>query len=732
MYPVRGVTIVISICFLVFLFSWHSSFSDEQPPDSFQNYRPEPTREDTRESQKDKSIAVTLLFTGNSALSEKELRNAASEELVRLENVAQLKANAEDAAFQMETKYRATGYPFASVDFTLDESEKPALLTFIITEGPQVTIGDIKFSGNKVFGRETLLPHVTAAGGNGGGIFGGGKKVFVESALAAATARIKDLYYFQGYQDVDIQSPQLFFSSDKSTVDISIVINEGTQYLIEYIEFSGDVFPEASAQLKELAKAVKGRPYYPRRKLELKNAITESYQNMGYPDVLVQVDTGEFGEKGLLTLNANIVSGPLVTISRHIFSGNEKTQSSFLENRIMLKPGNTFNFEKKRESFQELYKTGLFSKIGMELQPDKDEHQRALVVTVHEYPSKEIYGEIGWGSYELLRLRGGFREKNLFGKGRIVKTEVGESFKSEDIIFKLTDPWFLGSDFSADLPLFFQRREEPAFERKDSGGSIVLSKNYQKDVTATAGYFYRRTSITDIEAESVINEVVNNYNIGSVKFQLSQDKRDDIFMPTKGYKLFFSEEYSDDFLGSDIKYLKTSGGIRYFHALKDDIVFGARFDTGFVIPIQDQVELPLAERFYNGGENSVRSFREDRLGPVDLSGNPLGGMAYNIMSLEIRKNISRNISMSLFTDFGNIAPNASRIEEGKTPYTSRSEIINDTLNDYFSDFRSGIGLGFQYLLPVGPARLDFAFNPDRRPEKDERGYGVHFSIGMAF
>lgn len=732
MSPVRALTILAFIYFFVFLFASGSSFSNEQTPGLFVENQPELSLKNTNESPKDKRTAIKLVFTGNSALSDKELRNAASEELSRLDDLSRLKATAEDAGFQMETKYRSKGYPFASINYTLKESDEESLLSFIIKEGSQVTIREVNFIGNTVFSRETLLPYFTGRNGNGNGILGVGKKAFVEAAMESATSRIKELYYYQGYQDVDIQSPQLIFSSDISTVDIFININEGTQYAIDSIVFSGDVFPEASDQLRNLEQEFTGKPYYPRRKLELKNGITELYQNLGYLDVQGLVSSRELGEKGRLTLNMNIVSGPQVTISRYIFSGNEKTQSSFLENRITLKPGNIYSLKKKRESFRELYKTGLFSKIDMKLQPEKTDSQRALAVTVHEHPSKEVYSEIGWGSYELLRLRGGFRENNLFGKGRVLKTEAGVSFKSEDVILKVTDPWFLGTEYSADLPVFFQRREEPAFKRKDSGGAFFISKEFRNDVMASVGYLYRSTSLTDIEIESVLNEVDNNYNIGSVRFQVSKDKRDDIFMPTKGYKLFFSEDYSDKFFGSDIKYLRTTGGVRYFHPVKDDIVFGMRFDTGFILPVDDQVELPLAERFYNGGENSVRSFREDRLGPNDLSGDPVGGMAYNIVSLELRKNMSRNFSMSLFTDFGNIAPNTSRIEKGQTPYSSRSEIINDTFNDYFSDFRGAVGFGFQYLLPVGPARLDLAFNPDQRQERDERDYAIHFSIGMAF
>lgn len=678
---------------------------------------------------KDES-AVQLEFVGQNAFSERELLKSAAEELALLKDASHLGTVAEDAAFQMQMKYRLEGYAFASVGYAIDSAgPEKATLTFMITEGTRVHIEGIQFQGNSAIAAEQLLEHLSA---DGNGLSMSDRKIFVESALRGAISALKEYYYAKGFQEVEIAEPQLEFSGDKAQVDILISIIEGPQYKVQGLELAGEVLPDLTAQLENLTQVLRGQPYFPRRKLELRSAITEIYANLGYPDVRVEVSVREPGEKGAVILVADIAGGSQVRISRLIYSGNEKTQESFLESRIALKPGEVYSLERRRQSFQELYNTGLFSRIDMDLEPGAEGDQRALVVAVAEYPSKEIYADVGWGSYEFLRMRGGFRENNLGGNGRILKTEVGASFKSEDFLVKLTDPWFLGTKITADFPIFYQQREEPAYDRQDSGGSLMFSREFMKNIVFSGGYQYKRTSLSDIEIESAIAELENNYNLGSAKFQVAVDTRDDIFMPTSGFKLFFSEEYSDTMLGSDLQYLRSGGGARFFKALRPQLVLGVRLDTGLIMPFANQLELPLSERYYNGGENSVRSFRQDRLGPRDLSGDPVGGMGYNILSLEVRRNISRNFSMSLFGDMGNIAPNRSKNEEGLPSYRTRSELVNATLDDYFSDFRSAVGLGFQYLLPVGPARLDFALNPDREPARDEREYAVHFSIGMAF
>jgi outer membrane protein assembly factor BamA len=153
---------------------------------------------------------------------------------------------------------------------------------------------------------------------------------------------------------------------------------------------------------------------------------------------------------------------------------------------------------------------------------------------------------------------------------------------------------------------------------------------------------------------------------------------------------------------------------------------GFRYTTGLILPGSGEVTLPLSERFFNGGENTVRSFKESELGPKNPPGNSVGGYGFNVFNLELRQRLIGNLIGTVFVDYGNIAPNRAQ------PYDSRSDVISDTLDDFFKDFRPGVGFGLQYLLPVGPARVDFAFNPDQRTGDDEDFFVMHFSIGTAF
>jgi outer membrane protein assembly factor BamA len=311
----------------------------------------------------------------------------------------------------------------------------------------------------------------------------------------------------------------------------------------------------------------------------------------------------------------------------------------------------------------------------------------------------------------------GFREKNLFGTGRIFGIQATGSLKAQSLVGNLSDPFFLNTDIRAGLNAFYNRREEPSFTRRDVGMSVTMNKNLTENLLSTGTYMIRNTDLSDVDETEDKSE--ETYNFASLKLQGTYDTRNDIFFPTSGQRIFASAEQADEFLGSSINLSRLTGGARFFYQLTRATVIGARYTTGLLVQGRDEITLPLAERFFNGGENTVRSFKESELGPQNLKGDPTGGYGYNTINIELRQRIIGNLIGSVFFDYGNVSPNRSREEQGKSPYDSRSDVISDTFNDFFKGFRPGVGFGFQYLLPVGPARIDFAFNPDRDSDRDE-------------
>lgn len=673
--------------------------------------------------------SYTIIFQGNSFFSEKQLRDAVKAELMDFEHLGGRKAEADDAAYELEEFYKRAGFAFVVVHYQFKAGEAKEL-TFLIEEGPQIILKGLFFSGNAFFETTSLLEIFQAEQES---TSSPDKPVYVETIIKAALNSIRDQYYNTGFLDVEIRDPEPEFSTDRREVILTVEITEGTRFTIQKIVYNGDLVPQAQAALEKTAAELNGKPYFRRRNLLIKSRILEIYGNLGYPDITATVAEELDRETGAVILIVTIDAGPQVIIAGIDITGNDKTKPTFIRSRLQFNEGTPYSLVRRRESFHALYRTGLFSRVVMHLEETEEPEKRNLVIEVNETPSRELSLEAGWGSYELLRLGFGFRDKNFRGKGRTIRTEARLSLKGERAEIGITDPWFVGTDIVADLPIYYSRREEPSFTRQDTGASLLFSKRLTPSLTTTLGYSLRWTETKDIDIVDPVGAAADeDYNMASIKTQATWDTRNDLFFPSAGYRNFLAVEVADRLIGSEVNMVRFSAGSRYFRPLTKTVIFGIRYSTGFALPVRNQVTLPLAERFFNGGENTVRSFEESRLGPVDLSGNPVGGMAFNVVNIELRRRLASKFVLTLFTDFGNISPNRSPAEEGEPPYMDRSQLIESTFKEYFKDFRFAVGVGIQYLLPVGPVRLDFAVNPDPRSERYEERYNFHFSVGMAF
>jgi outer membrane translocation and assembly module TamA len=187
------------------------------------------------------------------------------------------------------------------------------------------------------------------------------------------------------------------------------------------------------------------------------------------------------------------------------------------------------------------------------------------------------------------------------------------------------------------------------------------------------------------------------------------DGTDDLLNPTRGFVLSGTVEPVGDFLGGDFSFVRAVWEGRAYFPLIRRLLGAARLRLGAAEPTNGSDEVPLVERFFAGGINSVRGYERRHVGPL-VDGDPLGGRTLIETSIELRHPITEAIGVATFIDGGQVSPRSFTFP--------------------FGHLRYGTGVGVRYKSPVGPLRLDLGF--PLQPPRGDRSWQVHVSLGAAF
>ncbi len=580
----------------------------------------------------------------------------------------------------------------------------------------------VTLAGDSPISRSDLALYIN---GPRTGFLGRGSMLYIQSRVAGAPRSIEEDLAALGHLDAEAIMEVGDLPESGGALNIGLAVAPGPRYTIGDVKLSLERTAPALSDAVDkrvqaaMAKALdagtekaKGEAptYRPRLVGTLRGAIGEALGGSGYPDAEVKVTSSVDRESKVATLQVTLKPGPFVVLNDVEIQGEERTSRSYLASRMRIEKGDVYDVAKLRRSLRGLYRTGLFSQVTTSLKGDGE--ARSVVLEVVERPSVEVFAEPGFGSYELGRITLGARDRNLFGRGIGADAEATLAVRAMRLRLGLSDPWFLKQDLIGDLRAEFDQREEPSFLRESRGVGAFITKEWTNAQSSTLGYRFRRSEARDVEAiDADVLEIQSAVNVAGLVATQRYDKRNALFAPSSGLFAEASVEVALQGLGSELEFVRTKLSAAWFAPLGEGSVLGAGLRGGVIAPAFDETTIPLQERFFAGGENSVRSFLESRLGPRDLEGEPLGGEAFGTLSLEWRQELAGAFQSAVFVDAGFVEAQAEDVFS-------------------FDDVRLGVGVGLRYLLPIGPLRIDAGFNPDRQSGEDE--WVVHFGIGMPF
>jgi len=519
------------------------------------------------------------------------------------------------------------------------------------------------------------------------------------------------LFYQQnGYLEFQILDTQVNIDSIQNQAEIHVSLSEGELTLVEGVAVLGNAVFSDSLLLQRI-KIKTGGPFRQKRIQDATLSLLTLYANNGYLEAEVKTDIRINSETHRALIDFAIEEKTQFTISGIRLEGATKTRPQVIKRELLFGPGEVVNYSRLLESQRGLYLTGLFQSVFIRPQPplDGDSAGKDIVVELKESEPLEFNVAVGYGSVEKGRARVEVFNTNLLGTARKAGLATRMSFVGRGVEASFTEPWTLGFRWRTDVNLLWEYAEEPGFDLTRKGGRLVIGRTFGRRSTASLTYRYDDVRLSNIQVRAVPDELKTN--LRTLTLSLIYDTRDNLFNSTQGLYLEWSNELAGSFLSGTNTFVRSQGTLKYFYPWKRSTIIGSALEIGWMDFFGESRDIPLNERFYAGGPNSLRGFGYQLVGPLDAEEVPIGGRLKAVWNLlEIRQSLYKMIGMVAFADMGNV--------------WSKPEDFN------FHDIRTCLGSGLRANTPIGIIRVDYAIN--LKPQREEPGWKLYFNMGQAF
>jgi outer membrane protein insertion porin family len=613
-------------------------------------------------------------------------------------------------------------------------SEKLFFILFCFILGCQslqaeFKVGKIIFEGNESYKNNELKEILKTRE----------KKEFDNKLLRLDKIILTNFYLTRGFLNVWVAEK---INRQGERVDVHFLISEGQRFLLQEIKFVGAKILTAD-QLQSFFKIKSGDFFQQSQIEEGLNNLENFYFNNGKP--YVEINPDQTFEDSLINVVINIVENETVYINAIEIRGLREVKDFIVGREMAIQKGEVYSRQKIEKSQKNIYSTGLFEFVGMELKTlDTSRAQAVLAVRAVEKKSKWVGVRFGVG-YEQEIVYGGtfdftleFGHRNLFGTARSIYVSLIPSFSYDfnqnefynpknQFSINYVEPW-IGYTRTPGIFRFsfIQARPLNASNYDYYTTAFLIQHEFQNFWKISGALAYNRVQLLEGDSlDAVISGLSQGQDIiYSLNPKLVRDRRDNYLNPQAGSVTDFDVKFAfvrnrnnqsgeiskNRFIKMVVewdRYQKTSFLRKW--------ILASRVKIGNIFALDDETQIPVSERFYLGGASSVRGYPEQLLGPVlfDNDGSTVravGGKLMVLANIEFRIPLIWLLWGEVFVDAGNVWSNSSNFNAG--------------------DIKPTTGAGLAFLTPLGPIRFDYGIK--LRPEDFESNGEFHISIAFAF
>jgi len=711
---------------------------------------------------------VTLRFEGD------PLPAARRDEFVPIAREASVDEDLlEDSLRRILAFLHGQGHWKAAVTYRRDATPGGLAVTFTVKAGEVFRVGRVQVDGAHAVNPAEIATIVRAVPGD---VF---VESTLDSQTAALVERYRRAGFHAVRIDQVIEERDPDPARAGGIVDVRLTVAEGPQARVGTVRITGLAEGVPEADLRDKLALRPGGPFYEPLAATDRDTLSAALFDRGFDRARVGASLTPAADGSTVDVTYEVTQGDLVRVGRILIVGNKRTATETIRRALTLHPGDPMGLAELFESQRRLRALGLFRRVTITDVGEDGETHRDLVVTVDEAaPTSLGYGAgVEAGRYlrqdtpggpasEHIEFAGrGFFEvgrRNLWGSNRAINLFTRVSLRPSGV----TDPSG-GSDFgfneyrvllsfrdpnlfhAADARFtgYFEQAVRSSFNFVRRGVLAESLKQLKHRTTLLGSYSLQQVRLFDEriapEDRPDIDRLFPQVRISKFSAALRQDTRDDVLDPLTGHVVGVDGDLAAQAIGSQVGFVKgytelfvyrpvsvprrivLAGGVRIGLAKGFPRDAARVSEDGTIVvgpdgePIIDTVtDLPASERFFTGGDTTVRGYARDSLGDVgtlDPNGFPTGGNAEVVLNAELRARIWRELGGVVFVDAGNVFRRVSDVD--------------------FSVLRPSTGFGVRYKSPIGPVRVDVGFRLGSRqpvPGGEEPAYIIHFSIGQAF
>lgn len=654
-------------------------------------------------------------FSGNKEFDDDKLKDLLTFKTYTILDLNKIK----ESISKIKGEYEESGYYVADVQYRTEElGENQVKLVFEISENEKVMVKNITFLGNTVYSDEKLKGLLQTKEGSWSSWLSSGG-TFKEDMLKGDMDILSSYYLNNGYIQVKFEDPRVFLTPDKRWIYITIRIEEGKKFNIGKVDFKGDILNSADNLFKNV-KIKEGEVFSRDRLRQDIISLTDLYGDKGYAFANIVPLTSLDQEKQIVHITFDIRKGELVYFEKINIIGNTKTRDKVIRRELKIAEAELYNGTNLKKSRQKINNLGFFEEVNLSTERGSAPNKLNITIDIKERPTGTLSIGAGYSSLDKFIATGQVSQGNLFGRGQKLQfsAEYGARRKTYNLGF--TEPRLFDTEISAGFDIYNLEKKYADFTKKSNGGDIRLGVPLRfEDTRAYLTYRYEESEIFDINKDTAgeyITAQEGRNTTSSVTASIVRDTRDSYIAPMNGSNNSASAEFAGNLFGGDRSFVKYLGNSSWFYPVFWETSVMFHGTIGYAEGTEGK-DLPIDERFFVGGINTVRGFDPRSLGSRDINGDIIGGDAELIFNVEYLFPLIKEAGLRgvVFFDAGN-AYNINKVVNAES--------------DDFGKLRTGAGYGVRWYSPIGPLRLEWGYNLEPKPgEKRSRW---EFSIGTFF